>query len=111
MLRIEKTTDKSYGYEVLRNLPKDTTLYTVLRRVSRSRMTRIIDLKYINTNNQPRNIIVSELAGCAKDTEQESKWGGNYKVPGCGMDMGFWLVYELGQLVHQDGYYFKQEWL
>ena len=101
---------KSYGYQVLEQLPKGTTLYTVLRRVSRSRMTRIMDVKYINADNFIRNVIVPEFKGCAKGIDQESKWGGNYKVTGCGVDMGFWLVYELGQLVHQDGYYFGQAW-
>ena len=107
---METKAAKSYGYQVLEQLPKGTTLYTVLRRVSRSGMTRIIDVKVIQ-NNTPRNAIVQEFCCCARDCEQESKWGGNYKVTGCGMDMGFWLVYELGQLVHQDGYYFNQSWL
>ncbi len=105
-----KTAEKSYGYQTLKGLPKGTTLYTILRRVSRSGMTRIIDLKIIQ-DNQPRNAIIREFPYCAKNCDQESKWGGNYRVTGCGMDMGFWLVYELGWLIHQDGYYFNQKWL
>lgn len=105
-----KTAGKSHGFQTLERSPKGTTLYTVLRRVSRSGMTRVIDVKVIE-GNQPRNVIVQEFRDCAKGCEQESKWGGNYKVTGCGMDMGFWLVYELGQLVHQNGYYFSQTWL
>ena len=107
---METKTAKSYGYQLLEELPKGTTLYTTLRRVSRSRMTRVIDVTIIR-DNDPRNLIVQEFQYCARDCEQESKWGGNYKVTGCGMDMGFWLVYELGYLVHQDGYYFNQRWL
>lgn len=106
-----KTATKSYGYQFLKQLPRGSTLYTILRRVSRSGMTRIIDVKVINEDGKPRNLIVKEYRHCAKDVEQESKWGGNYKVTGCGMDMGFWLVYELGVLAHQDGYYFQQQWL
>jgi len=108
---METKTAKSYGYQVLEQLPKGTTLYTVLRRVSRSGMTRIFDLKYINADQEPRNIIVEEFMCCAKDHDQESRWGGNYKATGCGMDMGFWLVYELGCLVHKDGYYFNHKHL
>ena len=107
---METKTAKSYGYQLLEQLPKGTILYTVLRRVSRSGTTRIIDVKLIQ-GNQPRNLIVLESPCCARDCEQEIKWGGNYRVKGCGMDMGFWLVYELGELVHHDGYYFNQSWL
>ncbi len=105
-----ENTNKSYGYQLLEGLPKGTTLYTVLRRVSRSRMTRVIDVKVIQ-DNIPRNVIVQEFSSCAKDCEQESRWHGNYRVTGCGMDMGFSLVYQLGELIHQDGYYFKHAWL
>lgn len=99
---METKTAKSYGYQLLEGLPKGTTLYTVLRRVSRSGMTRILGVKLIQ-DNKPVNLIVQEFPRCARD--------GDYKVTGCGIDMGFWLVYELGQLVHQDGYYFNQNWV
>ena len=108
---METKTAKSYGYQLLEGLPKGTTLYTVLRRVSRSGMTRVIDVKVINKDSEPRNVIVQEFMYCAKGCDQEAKWGGNYKVTGCGMDMGFWLVYELGCLVHDDGYWFNHIWL
>ena len=107
---MQTKTAKSYGYQLLEELPKGSTLYTILRRVSRSGMTRVIDVTIIQ-DNEPRNLIVQEFPDCAKNCQQELKWRGNYRVTGCGMDMGFWLVYELGYLVHKDGYYFNHKWL
>ncbi len=107
---MEAKTAKSYGYQLLEELPKGTTLYTILRRVSRSRMTRIFDVILIQ-DNEAHNVIIKEFMYCARDCDQESKWHGNYKATGCGMDMGFWLVYELGHLIHQDGYYFNHKHL
>lgn len=106
-----KTAEKSYGYLLLERLPKGATLYTVLRRVSRSGMTRFIDV-FIIDDNKPCPVVVLEHEDCAKNAEQAwSKWGAEYKVTGCGMDMGFDLVYKLGYLVHNDGYYFSHRWL
>jgi hypothetical protein len=33
------------------------------------------------------------------------------RVGGCGMDMGFHLVYTLSRALFDDGYYVKHEWL
>ena len=34
-----------------------------------------------------------------------------YRVGGCGMDMGFHLVHELGYRLFNDGYSLKHEWI
>lgn len=102
--------EKSWGWQTLEKLPKGSTIYTILKRVSRSGMTRILDIVIID-DGEPRRVIVQEKSTCAKNVDQMDKWRGNYKVCGCGMDMGFWLVYKLGSLIHNDGYYFKQSWL
>ena len=107
---METKTAESYGYQLLKQLPKGTILFTLLRHVSRSGMTRVFDVKLIQ-DNTILNVIIREFPYCAKNCEQESRWGGNYKVTGCGMDMGFWLVYELSYLTHQDGYYFNHRHL
>ena len=103
-------TNKSYGYRLLEKLPQGTKLCTILRHVSRSGMTRVMDV-FLIEGNSSHPIRVPELSGYAQGYDTMRKWGGDYKVSGYGMDMGFDLVYRLGQLVHQDGYYFKQEWL
>jgi hypothetical protein len=33
------------------------------------------------------------------------------KVDGCGMDMGFHLIYTMSQVVHGDGYAVSQRWV
>jgi hypothetical protein len=33
------------------------------------------------------------------------------KIGGCGMDMGFALVYDIGQAIHGNGYHFNHRWL
>jgi hypothetical protein len=63
------------------------TVYTTLRHVSRSGMSRDIDLHIIE-DNEPRWI--SGMAATACDWRRNKD--GAVKVGGCGMDMGFHLV-------------------
>lgn len=107
---------KSSAYNLLADLPKGTTIYTVLRKVSRSGMSRVIDVCIIR-NNEPHWIRLPEINGIlshkvfATDLDQSRAWGGDYKVHGCGMDMGFDLVYKIGRLIHEDGYWFNHRWI
>ena len=109
--------DVSYGFRHLLDLPKGSTLWTQLVKVSASGMSRVINVMTFECQKDEPHTIqrsmvrVLELSGCAKDADQERKWGGDYRVGGCGMGMGFHLVYELGHLVHGDGYYFTQRWV
>jgi len=102
--------------------PRDT-VFTVLRSVSASGMSRNIDF-YIIDQNQPFWItgLVANLLGLKKAK------GDGLTVTGCGMDMGFATVYSLGlalwpngtpdahgtrngQPDHDGGYALKQAWL
>lgn len=87
--------------EVLK--PGDT-VYTVLRHVSRSGMSRNIDLYYIADN---RPVWISAYVGHAIGSPQSRKnWerSQGLTVGGCGMDMGFHLVYSLGRVLFRDGF-------
>ncbi|CAB5219936.1 hypothetical protein UFOVP237_37 [uncultured Caudovirales phage] len=68
------------------------TVYSVLRHVSASGMSRHIDF-YIIKNDQPIYITgsVASLLGLKR-----AKNGEGLIVTGCGMDMGFATVYSLG---------------
>lgn len=68
------------------------TVYSVLRHVSASGMSRHIDF-YIIKNDQPLFITgsVASLLGLKR-----AKNGEGLIVTGCGMDMGFATVYSLG---------------
>ena len=89
--------------EALTHLRKEIgpgqTIYTVLRSVSSSGMTRHIDV-YAIEDNRPRFITgyVAAAAGYRHDTKR-----GGLVATGCGMDMGFDVVYNLGRSLWPDG--------
>lgn len=66
------------------------TIYTSLKHVSRSGMYRVIRL-YVMVDNHPQNIdwLASQLLEGYDDRHE------GCKASGCGMDMGFALVYHL----------------
>ena len=86
------------------------TIYTVLRHVSRSGMMRHISL-FVIRDNQPVCLDwqTAQLLGW-----QLAK-GDGIKVGGCGMDMGFHLVYSLSAALFGYGtrgaYDLNQRWL
>lgn len=81
-------------------LTPGTTVYTVLRSVSRSGMTRGIDC-YLLTQDRPQWL--SRLVAKATDTPFDERHD-CLKVGGCGMDMGFAVVYELSSALYPDGF-------
>lgn len=70
----------------------------VLRHVSRSGMMRHISLLVVDENGEIRDI--SYWAGQAIGSKLAND--GGIKVGGCGMDMGFHLVYTLARAVFGD---------
>ena len=88
------------------DLPKGHKIYTYLRHMSQSKMTRWIDLQYVDPDTReifhvitPDNFRYKYNSGHA-----------GFKIEGSGMDMGFKLVYDLGLCLHNDGYYFTHAW-
>ena len=93
--------------ESLKELLKEgDTIYTVLRSVSRSGMSRAIDC-YVFRDNKP--LYLSYAIATVLDERQNET--GAVKVTGCGMDMGFHLVYNLSSVLYKDGYALHQAWL
>lgn len=72
-------------------LPAGSTVYTVLRHVSRSGMYRAIDV-YVIKDGAPVRITYSvcKATGMTYSRRYEAA-----AVGGCGMDMGFYVVYNL----------------
>jgi len=101
--------------EELSQLPKETRVYTILRHVSSSGMSRIIDMFYIKNGSPVRIHFGTGMVFTKRENKSDDKAG--FKVSGCGMDMGFHLVNSLSYLVSKyqtgesDEYYFKQEWI
>jgi hypothetical protein len=92
-----KDVAKGYLLEVLK--PGDT-VYTVLKHVSSSGMSRRIDVLVVTKDGGIRNIthLVAPVTGFKR-----SKVDGALTVSGCGMDMGFHVVYSLSRALFEDG--------
>lgn len=92
--------DRQEAAAELRKLLKPgTTVYTVLRHVSSSGMSRRIDLFVIKGG---RLVFLSGYAGRLLGLHRRGRHDG-LVVGGCGMDMGFHLVYELGAALWPKG--------
>ena len=88
-------------------------IYTILRHISQSGMSRDIDC-YVIIKNTPYCISydVAQILGMnrAKD--------GSIKISGCGMDMGYHIVNSLsielyckGKYTHEGAYKLKHRWI
>lgn len=102
-------TERDEARERLRELLQHgDTVYTVLRHVSRSGMSRVIDL-YVIKDNRP--VWLSGHVGHALGYSRDKTWSG-IRVNGGGMDMGFDVVYNLSSsLFEGDGYALKHDWM
>jgi hypothetical protein len=74
-------------------------IYTTLKHVSRSGMMRVIDVRVMR-NNEPLRISwsVAQAIGYAYNDKHDG-----VRMDGCGMDMGFALVYRLGSVLWPNG--------
>lgn len=89
-------------------LPKDSTVYCNLKHVSRSGMLRRIDFHSVS---EDKSIIfltgyIARLLSYSMDKNKDG-----LKVTGCGMDMGFSVVYDLSYALHSNGYALKHSWI
>ena len=94
---LDKQSSKEKLLELLK--PGDT-VYTILRHVSRSGMSRVIDL-LVMSDGSPHSISGYAAEVCNSKLDRD-RWG--VKISGTGMDMGFALVYELSYNLFGDGF-------
>jgi hypothetical protein len=101
---------KAQTVETLKEVfPVGCTAYTSLIDCSKSGMTRWIKVIKIEDN---RPYFYSHAISTLLDCKHETRNGSNcVRVKGCGMDMGFHLIYTLSSILHGDGYAIKQKWL
>jgi len=78
------------------DLKPGDTVNTILRHVSRSGMSRSISM--LNGDSD-----ITYFAALAMGEKIDQKNGG-IKIGGCGMDMGFALVYNLGYCLFPEGF-------
>ena len=111
----ERELEKEKAREDLRALmagDERPVIGTILRHCSASGMSRDISLYYKDNN-------ITYLAGVAMGDNVRSSNGFNaIRVSGCGMDMGFHLVYNLSTVLfcadkydHASAYKLNQRWL
>ncbi|MHB1952836.1 MAG: hypothetical protein ACYCOU_03725 [Sulfobacillus sp.] len=107
MKQTKKQSEQEQLISQLREwMPRGTTVYTILRSVSRSGMQRIIS-PIVFQNGEPifPEYNIAKLLGWNLAKDQ------GIKVTGAGMDMGFHLVYTLSQVLYGEAYALKQRWL
>ena len=102
--------EKRYALQLLGD---NRNVYTILRRVSASGMTRAISLKIVKDGEL---IDITYTAAKALGEKVVEVNGQNaIRVQGCGMDMGFHLVYNLASILfagqERAGYELKQRWI
>lgn len=113
--REQALMDRNYSIERLLThyVKPGTKVYTIMRHVSSSGMSRNISL--VIANGEEVIDITYYAAQALGDKLIESKGHRAIRVNGCGMDMGFHLVYNLSSVLFtgQDraGYVLKQGWL
>ena len=106
---MSKHSPDPHVIETLREwAPKGTRIYTVVRHVTRTRTSREIGvLLFDQADGNFRHI--DHMTADALGLRMGKRDG--VMVPGCGMDMGFWLVGELAQVIHGDERAFAQSWI
>jgi hypothetical protein len=77
----------------------DRTLYTILRHVSSSGMTRVIDV-VVMLDNQPASLSHLYARAIGERTDKR----GGVKMTGAGMDMGYALAYNVGRVAYPQGH-------
>ena len=102
--------DKAQLRDMLGDKPN---VYTILRSVSSSGMSRHISLKIVHRGEL---IDITYLAARVMGDKLSEKLGHNtIRVNGCGMDMGWHLVYNLSSTIYagadRAGYVINQRWI
>ena len=103
-----KEIERNEAIEQLKKyVTEGATVYTILRRVSPSGMTRHLDV-FVLRENEPYRLTwkVCKALGYSYDRKQEA-----LKISGCGMDMGFAVVYDLGLVLFKKGNALNHRWL
>ena len=99
-MNAKQKEQQEYADKLREFIKPGDTVYTILRHVSRSGMQRVISL-VVMRDGQPWDI--SGWAARALG-DRTDKNGEGIVVGGCGMDMGFHIVYNLSYVLFPDGF-------
>lgn len=98
-MKVSKTDYDEALLHLADTLKPGDTVYTILRHVSASGMSRSIDVLVIRDNDVR---VITWCVSCILGEPLDTRNGG-LKVSGCGMDMGFNVVYRLGSRLWPNG--------
>jgi len=99
-----KEKEKQEAIAKLRKwLKPGDTVYTILRHVSKSGMSREIGVVILKGKGETVDLHPNFLIATACGDKLNTR-GDGIKVSGCGMDMGFHLVYNLGRVLFPKGF-------
>jgi len=105
---LERLEEKQQAIEFLKNiLNEGSTIYTILRYVSQSGLTRSISVYTIVDNEV---VYLDWYVATVLNLKQDIKHDG-IKISGVGSDLGFEIVYNLSYFLFGDGYKLKHKWL
>lgn len=99
----DRKEDINYLKKLLRKA--NYRVFTIVRSVSRSGMSRVIE-PIVFVDKWSPFYVGASVANVLGWKQSQSSSG--IKVQGCGMDMCFHLVYELSMALFGDGYKLKQ---
>jgi len=91
--------DQALEYLQALKIKPGETVYTILRHVSASGMSRVIDVAIVRDDRLVR--ISHMIAAVTSYGYDRDRCG--VKIRGAGMDMGFELVYQLGHILWPNG--------
>lgn len=102
MTKAEREAQRAtYADQLRALLPPGSTVYCILRRVSRSGMMRHIALLAIMPDGTPHDITGRAARATGMRWDRDT---GGLKMGGCGMDMGFSAVYNLAWALYRDSF-------
>lgn len=105
--------DVQHAYEQLRRLcPKGSTVYCILKGVSRSGMSRNIEFYAIQDDKRPQWLTgYMSAIGVVNQSRKDWEQSKGAKVHGCGMDMGFHCVSNLAHALYKAEGSLTHAWL
>ena len=101
MTKAQKAAQQDACEKLRKLIQPGDKVFTILDHVSKSGMTRHIRIKLISkdgTTYDPNYLVAQAL------DMRQAKRGDGIVTQGCGMDMGFSLVYNLGYALFPDGF-------
>jgi hypothetical protein len=106
MTKAKQSERDEYIAKLRATLKPGDVLHTVLREVSRSGMSRVIDVYKFGVSNQgtveKQWLSYWVAKACGFNFQRNGREG--IKIGGCGTDMGFEIIYNLGRVLYPDGF-------